>query len=772
MRSRKAFKFVFYVFVLLAVACISGCRCVKYLPKGDTLYTGSVIHIESETVINKKDLSNELEKVERPKPNSTFLGMRPKLWVYDITGKDPGKGVKHWLITKVGEPPVLASELAPSKTAELMKNRLQMKGYFHSKIAFRLITKNQKTKVVYDVQLPAPYLIHKIIFPTDTSMLSARIRGTLPQSLLKEGERYDLDLFKTERIRIDHALKDSGFFYFNPDYLLFRADSVTGSKLVNITLTVKPDAPAKARIPYIIGRVYLMPYPALTDSGTTKVDTIHEGGYYYLDNDSAFRPKVIVGSVFLKTGDLYSRKNHNTTLGHLMGMGVFKFVSIRFEQVDDTVRGILNVYINMSPMPGKSVQAELEAVTKSNNYTGPALTLSFKNRNLFQGAEMFVFNLLGSFETQLSGTERGLNSYEFGANAQLYFPKFVSPFKMRNASSLFVPKTKVSLGYRLIQRIKYFNMEAFDASFGYKWKENARKEHELDPVSITLTRLNSTTPAFNTLLQENSFLRKSFQEQFIIGSKYSFTYNTQIGVQHRNQYYFNGTIDVAGNALHTVQSLIMNHASTDAEPYKIFGYPYSQYSRGTVDGRYYLNLNKGSKIAARVLAGIGLPYGNSSTMPYTKQFFSGGSNSIRAFQARSLGPGSYSVPDSLRGKTFLDQSGDIKLEGSLEYRFGIISVLKGALFTDAGNVWLLRKNSQFPGGEFDVSRFQEQIAVGAGFGLRIDLSFFVLRFDLALPLRKPFLPENERWVVSKIAFGDPSWRRQNLVLNIAVGYPF
>ncbi|HEV7230953.1 MAG TPA: BamA/TamA family outer membrane protein, partial [Bacteroidia bacterium] len=630
----------------------------------------------------------------------------------------------------------------------------------------------QKTRVEYDVLLPAPYLIHKITFPADTSMLSTRIRNTLPQSLLKEGERYDLDLFKTERIRIDHALKDSGFFYFNADYLLFKADSVTGSKQVNITLTVKPDVPAKAKIPYAIGNVYLMPYPALTDSGTIKADTVRIDGYYYLDNDSAFRPKVIVGSVFLKKGDLYSRKNHNITLGHLMGMGVFKFVSIRFEQVDDTVQGILNVYINMSPMPEKSVQADLEAVTKSNNYTGPALTLSFKNRNLFQGAEMFVFNLLGSFETQLSGTERGLNSYEFGANAQLYFPKFITPFKIRNTSSLFVPKTKIDLGYRLIQRVQYFNMEAFNASFGYKWKENARKEHELDPVSVTLTRLNSTTPAFNKLLQENSFLRKSFQEQFIIGSKYSFTYNTQIGVQHRNQYYFNGTIDVAGNTLHTLQSLFMSRASTDAQPYTIFGYPYSQYSRVTADGRYYLNVNKGNKIAARLLAGIGVPYGNSSTMPYTKQFFSGGSNSIRAFQARSLGPGSYRVPDSLVGKTFLDQAGDIKLEGSLEYRFGIISVLKGALFTDAGNIWLLHKNSQFPGGEFDVSRFQSQIAVGAGFGLRIDLSFFVLRFDLAMPLRKPFLPENERWVVNKIDFRDPSWRAQNLVLNIAVGYPF
>jgi outer membrane translocation and assembly module TamA len=300
----------------------------------------------------------------------------------------------------------------------------------------------------------------------------------------------------------------------------------------------------------------------------------------------------------------------------------------------------------------------------------------------------------------------------------------------------------------------------------------AQQEHELDPFSFSFTKVLSTTDAFRLLLLNNPYLRKSFQEQFIIGSNYGYTYNSQIGSVRRSQYYFNGSIQLSGNTLYLVQSLFSGRRSTEENPYTLFGYAYSQYSRFTVEGRYFYDFTKKSKLAARVFGGVGLPTGNSSTMPYVKQFFSGGSNSIRAFQARSVGPGSYRIPDSLAGKAFLDQSGDIKLEANLEYRFTIISVVKGAFFADAGNVWLSQKNAQYPGGEFILDQFQKQLAVGTGAGLRFDFSFFVLRLDLAFPLRKPYLPDNQRWVINQIDFGNPSWRSQNLVLNIAIGYPF
>jgi outer membrane protein assembly factor BamA len=414
----------------------------------------------------------------------------------------------------------------------------------------------------------------------------------------------------------------------------------------------------------------------------------------------------------------------------------------------------------------------MQTVTKSNNFTGPALTLSYKNRNLTKGAELFVFNIDASYETQLTGAKKGLNSFELGATTQLFVPKFVTPFRIRDESSQFVPKTKFDLGFRILHRVEYFDMNSINFSYGYTWKETAQKEYQFDPISINFAKLMKTTDQFEKLLQQNTFLRKSFEQQFTLGSRASFTYNSIIGIEKPNQWYFNATVDLSGNTAYLIQSLVSKRKATEEKPYSLFGYEYSQYSKISTDTRYYLSIDKDNKIATRFIAGVGIPYGNSNSMPYIKQFFSGGSNSIRAFLPRTVGPGSYRRPDTTSTRVYLDQAGDMKLEANFEYRFTIISVLKGALFLDAGNVWLIRKSAELPGGEFKPRESRKEIAIGTGFGLRVDVSFFVLRLDLGIPLRKPYLPETERWVGDDIQFGSPTWRKNNLVLNIAIGYPF
>ena len=455
-----------------------------------------------------------------------------------------------------------------------------------------------------------------------------------------------------------------------------------------------------------------------------------------------------------------------------MGMGVFKFASIKFTDTIISNQGTLDAWINLTQLQKKSLQVQIQTVTKSNNFTGPALTLSYRNRNLSKGAELFIFNIDGSFETQLTGAKKGLNSFEVGANTQLFVPKFVTPFRIRNESSQFVPKTKFDMGFRILHRVEYFDMNSINFSYGYTWKETAQKEYQFDPVSINFAKLMKTTDQFEKLLQENTFLRKSFEQQFTLGSRSSFTYNSVVGVEKSSQWYFNATLDLSGNVAYLIQSAIDQNKSAEKVPYQILGYEYSQYSKIATDTRYYLTLDKDNKIATRLIAGVGIPYGNSNAMPYIKQFFSGGSNSIRAFLPRTVGPGSYQRPDTASNRVFLDQAGDIKLEANFEYRFTIISVLKGALFLDAGNVWLIKKNAELPGGEFRPTQFQKEIAVGTGVGLRVDVSFFVLRLDLGIPLRKPYLPENEKWVGDNIQFGSRGWRKDNLVLNIAIGYPF
>jgi outer membrane protein assembly factor BamA len=456
-----------------------------------------------------------------------------------------------------------------------------------------------------------------------------------------------------------------------------------------------------------------------------------------------------------------------------MGMGVFRYVNIKFSDTLVNGEGRLNAYISMTPNQRRSLQVEMQAVTKSNNYTGPALTASFKNRNLFHGAELFLFNLNTNYETQYSGSQKGLNSYELGANTQLLIPKFIIPFfSLHNLSAEFVPHTKIDLGFRNVNRVQYFSMNAANFSYGYTWKETARKAHELNPVAVNFAKLRNTTKAFDDLLLQNPFLKKSFEEQFTIGGNYSFTYNSLLNSTNQHQYFLNIMLDASGNSIYLAQTLTNGKRSAEDQPFTLFGYNYSQYSKLTTDGRYHFIINKNHSIATHVIWGVGVPYGNSTTLPYIKQFFSGGSNSIRAFLPRTVGPGTYRKPDSLLSRGFLDQAGDIKLEGSLEYRFNIIDPLKGAIFADAGNIWLFRANDELPGGAFNVHTFYRQLAVGTGFGLRLDITYFVLRFDLGMPLRRPYLAEHNGWVINQINFREGSWRAQNLVLNIAIGYPF
>jgi outer membrane protein assembly factor BamA len=360
-----------------------------------------------------------------------------------------------------------------------------------------------------------------------------------------------------------------------------------------------------------------------------------------------------------------------------------------------------------------------------------------------------------------------------GTSGELDLPKFLVPFKLNNVSSLFVPKTRIVLGFNLLDRLQYYQLFSVDASFGYIWKESLNKEHNFNPLSITFAHLANATQKFNDLLSANPLLKKSFEQQFIIGQNYSFTYNDQLEKYHKNHVYFKGSIDLSGNLLQLFQSLFYKQKATPDTPYEIFGTAYSEYYKFDIDLRYYYNtIDQRSSLASRFIAGIGVAYGNSATLPYVKQFYIGGSNSVRAFGARALGPGSYRIPDSLAAKSFFDQAGDIKLEANTEYRFPIISILKGALFIDAGNIWLLQEDPDRPGGTFSSKTFLDEIAVGTGFGLRLDLSFFVLRFDVAFPLRVPYLPQGERWVIQKINFIDPSWRTHNLAFNIAIGYPY
>jgi hypothetical protein len=750
---------------------LAACSGTKHLPRGEKLYTGEEIKLETTDKINKRFIKTIAESAVRPSPNKSYLGMRPKLWMYMAAGENPKTKFNKWL-KKTGEAPVLISSVKPGVTTAIIDAKLFNIGIFKSYSESKIVEKKHTAKVIYTSHIHKPYIVKELNYAISDDSLSHTILTEKKKSFIKPDEDYNLDILKNERIRIDALLKNNGYFYFNPDYLLFKADTSAVNHSISFKLTLKDSIPKNALTVYRINKVFIDQDYSLNEEVTDRTkDTIKYRNNVFIGKESEMniRPRVILRSVYLKKNEIYSRQNHNITLNRLMSMGNFKFVQVKFSDSDTIAPGFLDVTILMTTMPNYTFRAGTDLVSKSNNFTGPRMNLSLLNRNTFKGAELLNLNMAGSFEAQLSGNNKNLYSYSWNPQVELTFPSFIVPFKIKRTNSIYIPKTMLSLSYNYLKRVDYFDMRTFQFIYGFKWKENIKKEHELNPINVSYTSLGNQSAAFTELLATNPFLKKSYEEQFIAGGNYSFTYNEQVVPVKKMQYFLLATAETAGNVF-SLAKLIGGEKPSSENPSKVVGSIYSQYAKLSIDARGYFNFSDKNKMAMRVFAGVAKPFGNSSILPYAKQFFSGGPNSLRAFQINSVGPGTNYQNSDNRG--FLQLGGDIKLEMNGEYRFNIYRFLKGALFVDAGNVWLQKSNPANTGSPFLFSTFMNEIAVGTGVGLRIDVSFFILRFDLAMPLRKPWLEENHRWVTNQINFANSSWRGENLILNIAIGYPF
>jgi len=756
--------------MLLACLFLASCSGTKHLPAGEKLYTGAEIKLESTDHISNKGFVKSVAKdAVRPLPNKTFLGMRPKLWMYMKAEKSNKKGLNKWF-NKNGEAPVYMSSIKPTTTSSIIDSKLFNIGIFNSLTEFKIVEKKHTAKIIYTSYIHAPYTIKELKYSISDDSIRHILQTDTKKSFLKPGDQYNLESLKAERLRIDVLLKNKGYFYFSPDYLLFKSDTTEVDKTISFRLTLKNTTPKNALTVYHINRVFIdQDYSLNADSLRRKKDTIRYQNSIFLGRASnkTIRPGVILRSVYLRKREIYTRENHDITLNRLMSMGNFKFVSVKFSDSDTLAPGYLDVTILMTPMTKRTFRAEIDLVSKSNNFMGPRMDFSYLNRNTFKGAELLNLNIAGSFEAQVGGNN--LFSYSVAPQAEITFPGILIPFKIIRTNSLYAPKTHFSLSYNYMKRVNYFDMQTLQFTYGFKWKDILIKEQELNPVMISFASLANKSTLFNDLLKANPFLKKSYEEQFIAGGNYAFTYNEQLGTEKKLQYYFHLETEASGNVLSLAKILTGEKISSE-KPATLFGSAYSQYAKLSVDGRAYYTFADKNKVAIRFFAGVAKPYGNSSVLPYSKQFFSGGPNSLRAFPINSMGPGTYQQNADSIG--FLQMGGDVKLEMNAEYRFNIYKFFKGALFADAGNVWLLQSNPTLNVDPFSFSKFADEIAVGAGIGLRMDLTFFVLRFDLAMPLRKPWLKQNSRWVTNQINFADPSWRKDNLVLNVAIGYPF
>lgn len=753
------------IYSVLFLLLLSACNSTKYVPEGDLLYTGGSVKVEDSLISKKqrKELKSIMEDMLRPKPNKSFLGLKPKLFFYNLVSepKKP-KGFKYWIKHKLGEAPVLFSSVDLDYNSDVLRNYSENNGHFKTRVEAESTRHKDKATAEYIVRPGQQYKIKSVTFPSDSTILSSSINRLKRRSLLKVGESYNLENIKLERKRIDTRLKEKGFYYFSEDDILVQVDSTVGKFEADLILKIKEETTANSKEQFRINDIFV--YPNFSINDTIK----GEGGkiksyrdFTIIDKNNTFDPRVFDRALYFDKDDLYNRTNHNLSLNRLVNLGTFKFVKNEFK-VADTTGNYLNAYYYLTPLPKKSFRIEVLGKTNSANYTGTELNVNWSNRNTFKGAELLSISTFAGLEVQTAGQNNGFNVYRVGGEVSLVWPRFIAPIKLKSGSG-FVPKTKALLGYEFQERSKLYSLNTFKGSFGYIWKENVRKEHELKITEITYASPMHVTALYDSQINDNAALGKVIEKQLIFGPTYSYTYTNTMQKRKKNTMYFRGDMDLAG----TLAGLVTGADAKVKDPKEILGVPFSQFVKLQADFRFYHKLSQNSEIASRVVAGGAFAYGNSTTIPFIKQFFIGGTNSIRAFRARSIGPGSF-VPEKNAGGFLPDQSGDVKLEFSTEYRAKIYSVVNGAVFFDAGNIWSINAKDEFGVVQKEKNfskKFYEDIAVGAGIGLRFDFSFLILRTDFAVPLRLPYGNVSERWILDKVNL-------KSGVFNLAIGYPF
>ncbi|HEV3410825.1 MAG TPA: BamA/TamA family outer membrane protein [Puia sp.] len=759
---------------LLLTALVS-CHESKYLTENQTLYTANKTQVQSSVPMKKSEQrkwSEEMEAYLRPKLNSKILGLRVKLWIYNIAGTTTKKkGFKHWLKYKVGQPPVLVSPAILRNNAEVLQSHLENKGFFHDTVFVTTSVKDKHLTATYSGQVGPRYSIGKINYPDDSDAISNLIDTMQRNSLLKKGDFYDFETIKAERVRIDSRLKNRGFYYFNPDYLLIDLDSAVGNHQVDMFMRLKEEMPDPAREVYHIDSV-----TAYVNFGS-RADTdrrhayVTPEGFHIIDSAKFLRPSVFSHTLLIKPNDIYKEDDHNSSLSRLVSLGVFQFVKARFEPASSAdTNSRLNLFYYLTPAQKKQLRFEVTALTRDDNTTGTELALNWRHRNLFRGGEFFNIRLYSGLEGQsvgldpLSGKNITSLTRRAGVNISLTIPKIVSPFNL-NTSGKFVPKTKIEADYDTYRNNSLYTLTSSRVSFGYQFKNSVTSGNGITVLGISYVRPSNITDSFQQSINKNRNLYYAIEPQFIIGPSWNFNYTSALDPRNARRpgnIYFNANVDFSNNLLGIFSGANFNKTGQQKE---IFGVPFAQYMRFEADFRHYLSFSKYSMLVTRADAGIGISYGNSASLPFVKAFFGGGTNDIRAFRARALGPGKYFGGDPNTDAFLPDQPADIKMEGNIEYRAKLFDIVRWAVFTDFGNVWTLRNDTSRPGAVF-TSGFLKDFAVGAGTGLRFDLTILVLRIDVAIPLRTPWKPEGSKWNFKSAT--DIS----DLVLNLAIGYPF
>ena len=733
----------------------------------------NVVEIHSKDVeFSKSDISSCIAQASNPK----FLGFMPLTWVYYKTENKDSKFVK-WINKTMGEKPVYFNDDLKEVSVAQISKYLNDVGYFNSAISTEVKNKRGISKVYYGIYPAKPYIIDSVSYKITDSVIYEyvkEIEETLP---IKKGEIYNAFTFDDERDQITEHLKNNGYFYFTKDYIFMEVDTNFNNKKANINIRIDNviDPTTQEYVnhkQYTINNIYIYPKGILNNinADTTQYTfelNKHLGNetFHFIYNENPkIRFKTFDNIIQIHTGNLYNFHQVTQTCKALNNLKIYNHNNIDFEPVESNNDSInllnCNIILNRSKVNYYSLQLE---GTNSSGDLGILGSFTYRNKNIFRGAEVFNINLRAGTQAQSvlddDGNTSLFNTREFGIDASIFFPKFLSPIKLKNFAKEYQPRTTLTVGYNLQARPIYTRQITL-LTFGYNWMKNKYEQHILTPVTLNSVKVDPT-PSFEAILEQetNQRIKDQYTSHLIFGLDYTYIFNNQNVRFIKDFFYFKANIQSSGNLLSAFNNT--SAIKTVDNYHEILGIRYAQYVRFAFDFRYFKYVYGENQIATRFMLGAGIPYGNSNDMPFEKSFYAGGSNGMRGWQFRELGPGTFNNPDNLN----IERIGDIQLEFNLEYRFPIYSFIKGAVFTDIGNIWTMRENETFKGGQFKFNTFYKQLAADAGIGLRFDFSFFLFRLDAATPIVNPAYPEGERWRISKLRFSD-------FVLNFGIGYPF
>jgi outer membrane protein insertion porin family len=750
---------------ILAVIFLCSCSTTKYVPEEDFLYKGSKIKVKGEKV--PKSIIEEMKKTLRPAPNTKNpIGMNMKLMAYKPEKVPPEKkGFFGKIRKKYSEPPVLLSSVSIADNEKRLSNVLFSRGYLKPEIKNVVNKKDKKATIDFNIITGTRYTIRDIIYPRDSTPLAMEIRSSGETAELRKGNYFDFDAFKAERVRIDNYLKERGFYFYIPEYILFKADSLhLGS--TDLYLTLIPEMPAEASKQWQVKDVSIYGnYTLEKDSTVTLQKGKKEKEFTLVDRQERYKTDLYERTVLIKEGQLYRKSLQTMTVERLMNLQNFRFVRTVYFPDTSGHTTDLSSRIYLTPAKKRTVRLELSGETKSNNFLGSSVAIRYRNLNLFRGAEILEARISGGYDFQVGGQQKSSNAFNLIGDVTLYVPKVLPYVPINTKKNSFMPRTFFTLSAEYVKRPDKYTLRSFRFSTGYTWKVGKSQEHNLRLLNFNIVDPSNITPAFDSILNNDPALKASFEKQVIIGSRYSYTYNNTWRNKRRFNYIANLELGSSGN----IFSLFSNPPVDTPGAVKVFNVPVSQFVRVQADLRGYLKLHPRWMLANRIIAGSVFAYGNSQVAPYSEQFFIGGSSSLRAFRVRTLGPGSFHSTESVYQA---NESGEIKLELNSELRYDFWKFLKLAAFADAGNIWFEKDVPGKPGSGLSKGDLFGEMAVGGGIGFRFDFSVLVVRFDIAIPLRKPWYPEGSRWVFNEINFGNKDWRQSNIILNIGIGYPF